>query len=69
MSRHRQSWKYQGDPYHWRSERDAVGDTNWRGTRILEVIDMFEVEWQNERVCDGRRRVDMFIEKSSSVRA
>lgn len=51
----REGWKNTGGEYPWRIERSIPGDGNWRGTWILEVKDMFAMEWETVRVYDGRR--------------
>lgn len=54
--KHRKGWQRQkGQQYPWRIERGVIQDANSRGTWVLEVKHMFDVEWETLRVHDGRR--------------
>lgn len=41
--------------YPWRIERTIQGDVDWRGTWVLEVKDMFTVNWTRQKIHDGRK--------------
>ena len=54
--RRRQGWQHRpNEKYPWRIERVVPGGANWTGTWILEVKDLFEVEWEKRQVFDGRK--------------
>lgn len=48
-------WHRQRGEYPWRITRTLPGDDNWRGTWTLEVKNLFDVEWDNVKVFDGRK--------------
>jgi hypothetical protein len=48
-------WKHQGGEFPWRIERTVQEEENWRGVWVLEVKDMFLLEWENEYELLGRR--------------
>lgn len=49
-------WTFHRDSeYPWRIERTRQGDVDWRGTWVLEVQDMFSVNWTRQKVHDGRK--------------
>lgn len=48
-------WRFRWDKeYPWRIECTVPGDENWRGTWVLEVKDMSEINWVQQKVHDGR---------------
>jgi hypothetical protein len=43
------SWQYhQGEEYPWRLEQLIQEERNWRGVWVLEVKDMWSMEWRRE---------------------
>lgn len=48
-------WHRQNGAYPWRIEKTIQGDTNWRGTWILEVKDIFDVTWERQKIHDGKK--------------
>lgn len=49
-------WTFHRDSeYPWKIERTIQGDVDWRGTWVLEVQDMFSVNWTRQKVHDGHR--------------
>jgi hypothetical protein len=65
----RRGWKNTGGEYPWRIERTIPGDGNWRGTWILEVKDMFAMEWDTAKVVPMWRKSAAASNASSTTKA
>jgi hypothetical protein len=48
-------WKYQGGEFPWQIERIVQEEENWRGVWVLEVKDMWSMEWEKEYKQKGRQ--------------
>lgn len=55
IQQRRKGWQRRSErEYPWRIERVIQQDENCRGTWVLEVRDMWDVEWEMVKVYDGK---------------
>ena len=51
---HCKGWKPQTGEYAWSIRKTIYGEDNWRGTWILEVKDLLEINWKRVRIHDRK---------------